>query len=273
MADRREVDIAVISDVHLGTPQCRAQMVWDYLKSIKPKTLIINGDLCDLGHYWRNHWPREHLMVIRRILKLAANGTTVYFLVGNHDAPARRFHGSNLGNLHVLGRLELELEGGGRALIVHGDCFDGAVSCPGWLYRIGGWSYERIMGACNVLNTFRGWFGAKPISIAMMIKNNVGMAQRYIERFRNAALDAARRGNFTHVITGHIHQPHLETMEDGVVYLNSGDWVEHCTALECRNGEWTLHEHELTDHELTEDEEADTGVNLEDTLRIINSAA
>ena len=195
--------------------------------------------------------------------------------MGNHDAPARRFHGTSLGNLHVLGRLELDLEGGDRALIVHGDCFDGAVSCPTWLYNIGGWLYERIMGMGSVINKLRSWFGAKPVSIATMIKNNMGMAQRYIERFRNAAVEAARRGEFSHVITGHIHQPKIETMENGVVYLNSGDWVEHCTALEYQNGNWNLHRHEMieSEPENNEEEEDDSGSSLEDTLRIINPAA
>lgn len=258
MPQRRSVDVAVISDIHLGTPNARTDMLMDYLHRIRPRTLIINGDLCDLGHYWRNHWPAEHLMVLRRILKMAAKGSSVYLLVGNHDAPARRFHGTSLGNVHIRGRLELDHNDGSRTLVVHGDCFDGAVACPAWLHGFGGWLYERSMGMGTMINSLRSWVGKPPISLATSIKNNLGMAQRYIERFRMAAVESARKGGFDRIITGHIHQPDISE-HDGISYLNSGDWVEHCTALEYQDGAWQLHWHQRDEQAAASEEEDSHG--------------
>ncbi|TVR42528.1 MAG: hypothetical protein EA402_11490, partial [Planctomycetota bacterium] len=166
-----------------------------------------------------------------------------------------RFHEASLGNLHLLGRLELDHADGRRTLIIHGDCFDGAVACPAWLHAVGGWLYDRILGTGSVINALRRCCGRPPVSLATMIKKNLSMAQRYIERFRGAAVDAARKGGFATVITGHIHQPET-TLIEGITYLNSGDWVEHCTALEFDDGEWSLHWHQLSDGQAeSEDEE------------------
>lgn len=250
---KRTIDMVVISDLHLGTPSCQANRVWDYLRSIRPRILILNGDVCDIGSYWRNHWPREHLMVMRRLLKIAASGAQVYYLIGNHDAPARKFHGISIGNVHIRDRLELCDDQNRRTLVVHGDCFDGRVACPRWLHALGGWSYERAMGLSHLLNIYRRWRGRPPLSLASVIKNNVSLARNYIERFRATAVGVAAKEDFDTIITGHIHQPDSCHIGD-VHYLNSGDWVENCTALEYHQGGWHLHHHPQHDFAIVDDE-------------------
>jgi UDP-2,3-diacylglucosamine pyrophosphatase LpxH len=235
---KRKPDVVVISDVHLGTPSCRSADLLRYLLSIKPKKLVIDGDLCDLGSYFRNAWAPEHLLIVRRILKMAAKGTEVYYVTGNHDAPLRKYSGMSLGGVHLVDRLELTY-GDKRALVIHGDCFDGHIQVPGWVKKLGGWIYDLIMKGNNLVNRMRGWFGKAPVSLATLIKNNVGMAQKYIERFRTSSVDAAKRGRFDAVICGHIHEADNQVI-DGILYLNSGDWVEHCTSLEYADGEWQV---------------------------------
>lgn len=263
---KRKVDIAVISDVHLGTPSCRAREVNAYLRSIRPERLVLNGDLVDLGQYWRNHWPKPHLSVIRRVLKIAARGTPVYYLIGNHDAPLRRYAGMSFGNLHILDRLELAYGDGKRALVLHGDVFDGHVSCPRWVYKLGGWAYDGVMRCTNLLNRLRRWCGLKPVSLAALVKRHP-MAKTYIERYHRSAVDRARAQGFDAVVCGHIHEPMLAEI-DGVAYCNSGDWVEHCTALEYDGTAWNLVKY-VDSNDLDEDDDDLEGEEFSDSARLL----
>ena len=120
---KHEPDIVVISDVHLGTYGCHAKELLQYLKSIKPKTLIINGDFIDIWQFRKRYFPKEHMQVIQRILKMAAKGTKVYYITGNHDDVLRRYSDFSTGNIHLRDKLVLQLKGQ-RVWIFHGDIFD-----------------------------------------------------------------------------------------------------------------------------------------------------
>jgi len=68
----------------------------------------------------------------------------------------------------------------------------------------------------------------RPLSI--MLKTRIGTARRFIEGFESRVAAAARADGFDGHICGHIHYGRIHD-HDGVLYINDGDWVEHCTAL------------------------------------------
>ena len=241
---RREVDIAVISDVHLGMPACRAEELLAYLKSIAPGKLVLNGDIIDMQQFSRRYWPDTLTKVVRRILKFAAAGVPVFYVTGNHEKPLRRYSnmGFNFGQLHLVDRLEWTIDGR-RTLIVHGDECDSHFDHMRWLAAIGSWSYDRIEQLGNLLNGALRLAGRRPISLTNAVKRNIAQATDYIDRFEFACAQLAARGGFDAIICGHIHQPanrRISVDDDRPLYLNSGDWVENCTALEYAHGRWTV---------------------------------
>jgi UDP-2,3-diacylglucosamine pyrophosphatase LpxH len=237
---KRRVPIVVISDVHLGTPACRHEELLAYLRSIRPGRLILCGDIADLGGYFRQHWPKGHLSIIRRILKWAAKGIPVDYVVGNHDAALRQWLGLRLAGIRLRDRLELLDDEGRRTLVVHGDCFDAELACPRWLRVLGGWVYDALTGVGSLFNSLRGLVGLSPISLPRLAKGLAGsVSGSYVRRFESTAVARARRDGYRGIICGHIHEPACR-MDDGVQYLNSGDWVEHGTALEYDGKNWSL---------------------------------
>ena len=138
---KRKVDIAVLSDIHLGTYGCHAKEVLQYLNSIKPKKLILNGDIFDIWQFRKRYFPKSHLLVIKKILSLAAKGTKVYYITGNHDEKLRRFSDTKMGNIYILDKLVLNLDGK-KAWFFHGDVFDASIQHTKWIAKMGGWGYD-----------------------------------------------------------------------------------------------------------------------------------
>ena len=91
MRVKRKLEVCVLSDIHLGTYGCHAKELNEYLNSISPKILVLNGDIIDIWNFKKSYFPKEHLRVIRNLLKMASKGTSVYYLTGNHDEALRRF--------------------------------------------------------------------------------------------------------------------------------------------------------------------------------------
>lgn len=241
---RREVDIAVISDVHLGTPACRAEDLLAYLKSIRPGKLVLNGDIIDMQQFDRRYWPDTHTKVVRRILKFAANGVPVFYVTGNHEHALRRFSnaGFDFGQLHLVDRLEWTIDGV-RTLIIHGDHCDERMGAHRLLARFGSWAYDRIERIGNLVNNLRSGLGWRPVSLTKSIKHRFSKATAWIDRFEEMCAETAVKGGYEAIITGHIHQPairHISVGEERPLYLNSGDWVENGTALEYAHGQWQL---------------------------------
>src|SRR5688572_25059943 len=106
----RKPEIVVISDVHLGTYGCHAKELLRYLKSVKPKKLILNGDIIDIWQFSKRYWPKAHMKVVRQIMMMVSKGTKVYYVTGNHDELLRKFEGFSLGSFKVVNKLVLELE-------------------------------------------------------------------------------------------------------------------------------------------------------------------
>ncbi|MGB5941463.1 MAG: UDP-2,3-diacylglucosamine diphosphatase [Leeuwenhoekiella sp.] len=243
---KRKVELVVISDVHLGTYGSHAKELLEYLNSIKPKTLILNGDIIDIWQFRKLYFPKAHLQVIKKILGLAAKGTRVYYITGNHDEKLRKFSPIKLGNISVIDKLVLNLDGR-KAWIFHGDVFDASIQHTKWIAKLGGWGSDFLI----LFNRFLNWWllklGRPKYSLSKKIKNSVKKAVSFVTNFEQTAAELAIENGFDYVLCGHIHQPQMRevTFKDGkCLYLNSGDWIENLTALEYDNGKWTMYEHE-----------------------------
>lgn len=242
---KRTLDLVVISDVHLGTYGCHADELLDYLKSVKPKVLILNGDIIDIWQFRKSYFPKSHLKVIKKILDFTSKGTKVYYITGNHDEMLRKFSETKMGNFSIIDKLVLELDGK-KAWFFHGDIFDNSVNQAKWIAKLGGIGYDYLI----LVNRFVNWclvkMGKEPYSLSKKIKASVKKAVKFISDFENAAIDLAIDNHYDYVVCGHIHEPKLEerTNKKGkTLYLNSGDWIENLTALEYNNKRWKLYKH------------------------------
>lgn len=243
---KRKVEIAVISDVHLGTYGCRAKELLQYLNSIRPQKLILNGDIFDIWQFRKRYFPKSHLLIIKKVIALAAKGTKVYYLTGNHDEKLRRFSDTKMGNIYIMDKLVLELDSK-KAWFFHGDVFDASITHAKWIAKLGGWGYDLLILLNRLVNSVLVRMGCGEYSLSKRIKNNIKGAVKFISNFEKTATELALENGFDYVICGHIHQPIIKTVEQDdkrCVYLNSGDWVENLTALEYVNEQWTLYRHD-----------------------------
>ena len=252
---KRKVEVVVISDVHLGTYGCHAKELLAYLSSIKPKTLILNGDIIDIWQFRKSYFPASHLNVIKKIISLSSKGTKVHYLTGNHDEFLRKFTDLHLGNLSLENKLVLELDGK-KAWIFHGDVFDASITHAKWLAKLDGWGYDTLI----LINRFVNWILAKlkkePYSLSKKIKSNVKSAVKFISNFESVCTELAIENKYDYVICGHIHEPKMETIKTdkgSTLYLNSGDWIENLTALEYNKKKWKLYKHEINKVDVDEE--------------------
>ena len=241
---KRNVDILVLSDLHLGTYGCRADALLDYLRSVRPGMVILNGDIIDIWSFKKSYFPASHMKVMKCLMKLAAK-VPVYYITGNHDEALRRYSPVQLGNLRLLDRLELTL-GGERYWFFHGDIFDASTRHAKWIAKLGGIGYDLLIRINDVVNRALQLFGRPRMSFSARIKKSVKRAVAYIGDFEETAAEVAIHEGFDFVVCGHIHQPQLRairTDRGSVRYMNSGDWIEHMSALEYADGQWTIHMH------------------------------
>ncbi|RIV33069.1 UDP-2,3-diacylglucosamine diphosphatase [Flagellimonas lutimaris] len=240
---KRKIELAVISDVHLGTYGCHADELITYLNSIQPKKLILNGDIIDIWQFNKRYFPPSHLKVLRKIIGMASKGTEVYYITGNHDEMLRKFSDTSMGNFKVVDKLVLNLDGK-KAWIFHGDVFDVSIQNAKWLAKLGGYGYDLLI----LINSFLNWclakMGREKYSLSKRIKNSVKGAVKYINNFEKTAAELAIENHYDYVVCGHIHQPKKEVYENkygSCTYLNSGDWVENLTALEYSFKRWKIY--------------------------------
>ena len=240
---KRKLEVVVISDVHLGTYGCHAKELVNYLNSINPKTLILNGDIVDMWQFNKRYFPKSHLKVIKKIMDFAANGTEVIYVTGNHDETLRKFSGTSIGNIAIVDKKVLHLDGK-KAWIFHGDVFDISIQNAKWLAKLGGYGYDLLILLNKLVNWTLEKFGKERFSLSRRIKNSVKGAIKYINNFEKTVAELAIENQYDFVICGHIHQPNIQTYtgpKGKAVYLNSGDWVEHFTALEYQFKRWKLY--------------------------------
>lgn len=244
---KRKIEIAVISDVHLGTRGCHAKELLNYLKNIKPDTLILNGDIIDMWQFKKSYFPKEHIQVLNRLLKMSVQGTKIYYITGNHDDKLRNFSTLSLGNVHLRDSLTLQI-GNQKCWFFHGDVFDTSVIRFRWLSKLGGKSYDSIVQLNKKVNNLLKFFGQEKIAFSKVIKTHVKEAVKFINDFETHAINAGRDKGYNVVVCGHVHAPQ-KRKEGDILYLNSGDWVENLTALEYAYGEWTIQHYNELDYE------------------------
>ena len=268
---KRKVDIVVISDVHLGTYGCQAKELLQYLKSIDPAMVILNGDIIDMWQFSKRYFPESHLKVLRRILKYISNNVPVYYLTGNHDEMLRKFADFELGSLQLKNKLLLDLDGK-KAWIFHGDIFDVTMQYSKWLAKLGAIGYDTLILINTFINYVLSKMGREKMSLSKKIKNSVKNAVKFINSFEETAGSIAIEKGYDYVICGHIHQPEMRKIsnENGsVMYLNSGDWVESLTALEYHNKVWTVFDYKQANLiDVDDDEQMDDSANLADKIDI-----
>ncbi len=239
---KRKIKVSVISDLHLGTYGCKAPQILDYLQGINPGILVLNGDIVDGWQFTRSYFPASHLKVVRQIIKMMEEGTRVIYVAGNHDEVMRRFSGIKLGNFSFVNKVVLNMDGK-KSWIFHGDVFDVFMHHSKWLARLGAQGYGILTIINKLVNGFLAFFGKKRLSISKSIKQRVKGSGQAISRFERTVGGLGVEKGYDYAICGHIHTPADKTIntEKGQIrYLNSGDWVEHMTALEYENGEWDL---------------------------------
>ena len=242
---KREVDIVVISDVHLGTYGCHATELLQYLKSIKPKAIVLNGDIIDIWQFKKRYWPSTHMMVVKHFMGLLAKNVPIYYIPGNHDEMLRKFKGFQLGSLKISNKLSLKINGS-KVWLFHGDVFDVVMQHSKWLAKLGAVGYDTLILINRFVNYVSMKMGKGKISLSKKVKNSVKGAVKFINKFEDTVCDIAAENKYKYVICGHIHQPEIRTVvtEHGtVIYMNSGDWIENLTALEYNNSEWSLYKY------------------------------
>lgn len=239
------MEVCVISDLHLGTYGCHAKELNDYLKSIAPKTLVLNGDIIDIWNFRKRYFPKDHIKVLRTLLKMAQKGTEVHYITGNHDEALRRFADCNMGGIRLSNKLILNLNEQ-KAWIFHGDVFDVSIQQAKFLAKLGGWGYDVLILINRFVNLALEKMGREKYSLSKKIKESVKKAVKFIDDFEETAAELAIAKGYDFVICGHIHQPQIKsvTNQNGTTtYLNSGDWVESLSALEYYQHTWHLYLH------------------------------
>jgi UDP-2,3-diacylglucosamine pyrophosphatase LpxH len=243
--NKRKVDILVLSDIHLGTYGCHAKELLFYLKSIKPKVVVLNGDIIDIWQFSKRYWPNSHMKVVKHIISWMGKGIKTYYVTGNHDEMLRRFEGLKMGSLSIVNKVVLDLPEGKKAWVFHGDVFDITMQHSKWLAKLGAIGYDTLI----IINRFFNFISEKilkrgKLSLSQKIKSSVKSAVSFINDFEQTSADIGISNKFDYVICGHIHHPEMRDItnsEGKITYLNSGDWVENLSSLEFTNGKWSIY--------------------------------
>lgn len=236
-----------ISDVHLGTKDCKADLLNDFLKNNECETLYLVGDIIDAWKIQQNKlkWKQSHTKVVRRILKFAKTGTDVIYVAGNHDEFLRPMipYGVSFGRIKICNQITHTGLDGNRYLVIHGDLFDGITRLAPWIGFLGDKAYDFVLDINSRFNWIRHRLGFGYWSLSKFLKHRVKKAVDFIFKFEYTISTYAKKRNFQGVICGHIHTAEIKNI-DSIKYMNTGDWVESCTALvEHYDGTWEIVTH------------------------------
>lgn len=247
-----------ISDIHLGARGCQADALCSFLKANTCDNLFLVGDIID-GWQLKKRWffPQSHANVIRRILTASKRGTSVYYILGNHDEVGRKFlqYDISFGNIKVLDRYSYDAVNGKRYLIIHGDFFDALMVDKKWLMHIGDNLYNIMIWLNTHFNVVRRFLGMEYWSLSKWLKQSTKQALNFINNFEDHVSQFCKDSGYDGIICGHIHTAEIKNI-NGVEYMNDGDWVESGTALvEHMDGTFELLEpkYKVSDIENTSD--------------------
>ncbi|CAG1004263.1 MAG: UDP-2,3-diacylglucosamine diphosphatase [Rhizobiaceae bacterium] len=227
----RQVRTLFISDIHLGSKIAKADFLLDFLREHEAETIYLVGDIVDgwrLRRSW--HWPQSHNDVVQKLLRKGRKGARIVYVAGNHDEFLRGFQGVHFGGVEVVDDAVHEAADGRRYLVIHGDQFDTIVHNVRWLAYLGDKAYDMAIVVNRVVGRFRRTFGMPYWSFSSWAKVTVKRAVNFISAFQTVVAEQARGRDVHGVICGHIHHAAIEDI-GGIRYINTGDWVESCTAV------------------------------------------
>lgn len=230
-----------ISDIHLGSKDCKAEFLLNFLNNMTCETLYLVGDIVDMWSMSKQfRWPDMHNEIMHKLIALSHQDTRVIFLPGNHDAPLQKYSGMQFGDVEIKRQTIHVSATGKQYLVLHGDQFDGDVTLGKLHSWIGDKGYELLLFLNRWCNRVRAWRNGHYWSLAGYLKQRVKGANEAIERYKHACAMRAKELKLDGVICGHIHHPESDFIE-GVHYINDGDWVENCSlVIEDANGEFHL---------------------------------
>ena len=255
---KRNLDILVISDLHLGTYGSEADEVLAYLDTINANKIVINGDFVDIMLFNKRFWPSSHMRVIKYFLDLISQGKEIYYVTGNHDELMRKFLNFKIQNFKIVNQIVLDTAKG-KVWIFHGDVFDFSIQTQ-WLTKLAGFLYDYMI-------IFNSWInkkimrplGRKRLNFSKTIKSNVKTAVQYFANFEMKAAEVAQKNGYKYVVCGHIHTPKIESFNingEEVIYMNSGDWLESLSSLEYADNKWSIYMHKRTEQEYKGDNDS-----------------
>ena len=255
---KRNLDILVISDLHLGTYGSEADEVLAYLNTINANKIVINGDFVDIMLFNKRFWPSSHMKVIKYFLDLISQGKEIYYVTGNHDELMRKFLNFKIQNFKIVNQIVLDTAKG-KVWIFHGDVFDFSIQTQ-WLTKLAGFLYDYMI-------IFNSWInkkimrplGRKRLNFSKTIKSNVKSAVQYFANFEMKAAEVAQKNGYKYVVCGHIHTPKIESFNingEEVIYMNSGDWLESLSSLEYADNKWSIYMHKRTEQEYKGDNDS-----------------
>ena len=233
-----------ISDIHLGSKGCKADLLCGFLKQNDSENLFLVGDIIDGWRLQRKfYWPQSHTNVIRRILTASKRDTNVVYIVGNHDEVLRGLipFGMHFGNVELTNLYRYQAVNGKSYIIMHGDAFDNVLRTKlKFLYHVGDIAYNILLDVNSMLQKVRNFFGMKHWSLSAYLKNKTKEAVSYLGDFENILTEYVQKKKADGIICGHVHQAAIKKI-NGIEYMNDGDWVESCTALvEHHDGKWEI---------------------------------
>ena len=253
---KRNLDILVISDLHLGTYGSEADEVLAYLDSIDADKIVINGDFVDIMLFNKRFWPSSHMKVIKYFLDLISEGKEIYYVTGNHDELIRKFVNFKIQNFKIVNQIVLDTADG-KVWMFHGDVFDFSIQTA-WLTKLAGFLYDYMIISNSWVNKkIMRPLGRKRLNFSKIIKANVKTAVQYFANFERKAAEIAEKNGYKYVVCGHIHTPKIESFEINgkeIIYMNSGDWLESLSSLEYVNNEWSIYMHKRTEKDFKNDE-------------------
>jgi UDP-2,3-diacylglucosamine pyrophosphatase LpxH len=224
-----------LSDLHLGSPGCKAKRLVKFLRQNDCEQLYLVGDIFD---GWklktRFYWTPDHTRVIKAILAKARRGTKVYYLTGNHDAFMRQFvkNKLRLGRIRVMHELVHTSADGRKLLVRHGDQYDDVINNLPGLALAGDFAYEALMKVSDRVGRVQERLNLAPgFSISAFIKTGVKTLVQYLSGFDDAVYYECRKRGLNGVVCGHTHHAEVRQIRNGVMSYNCGDWVESCSAL------------------------------------------
>ena len=220
-----------ISDVHLGTRHSNAERLLEFLKSTEADRYYLIGDIID-GWMLRKkvYWPQSHNNILQFFLKQSKKSVDIIYVTGNHDEFLREYSGTVMGNIQIVDNITHNGVDGKKYLVIHGDQFDIVTMNARWLAYIGGWMYDCMIDLNAKLQWIYARLNISGFSLSAWAKSSVKEAVNFIGDYEKVVADYAKKRCVDGVICGHIHHANISTIND-IKYMNTGDWVESCTAL------------------------------------------